>query len=51
MEKCQTVLGHMMRCLEPKNSVVRVTDQRRLSLLLGALLHDADNKDVFGKDS
>ena len=41
----------MMKALEPHNSNFVISDERKLSLLLGALLHDADDKKYFDKDS
>lgn len=45
------VLGHMMQALEPRNSKIDITQERKLSLLLGALLHRADDPKYFPKDS
>jgi hypothetical protein len=51
MGHSKQVLGHMMKALEPRNSNFNISDERKLSLLLGALLHDADDRKYFAKDS
>jgi hypothetical protein len=51
MGHSKKVLNHMMQALEPKSSKLDITQERKLSLLLGALLHRADHPKYFPKDS
>lgn len=50
---CLKVQSHMKQTVEPKNYRLKqqISKNRELSLLLAALLHDADDHKYFGADS
>ena len=49
MDHSKKVLEHMIKAFD--FSYIDISEERKLSLLLGALLHQADDKRYFGKNS
>lgn len=47
MGHCLTVLDHMHKALQPEYSQITLSEERKLTLQLAALLHDADDRKYF----
>jgi uncharacterized protein len=51
IDHCTKVLNHMKQTILARNHSLYLTLNRKIALLLGALLHEADDHKYFGKES
>jgi uncharacterized protein len=51
IDHCTKVLNHMKQTILARNHLLDLTLNRKIALLLGALLHEADDHKYFGKES